>query len=179
MTRVPELWVTCRIVPWRAGVVYLALVASLAAVAAASPSSPERATAVSAPGTRFPKVWGTTSTSTTIAPPISAPPVAQEDPAPVVEAPVVHEAPTAVSAAPAATGGGWDALRECESGNNYADSDSSTYRGAYQFDAGTWASVGGSGDPADASPAEQDARAQRLYAERGTAPWPNCGRHLG
>ena len=31
------------------------------------------------------------------------------------------------------------------------------YRGKYQFDYGTWASVGGTGDPAAASEAEQDA----------------------
>lgn len=75
--------------------------------------------------------------------------------------------------------GGWAAVRDCESGGNYADADSPTYRGAYQFDAETWASVGGSGDPAAASPGEQDSRAQRLYAVRGSAPWPQCGRHLG
>lgn len=46
-----------------------------------------------------------------------------------------------------------------------------TYRGAYQFDARTWASVGGQGDPADASPTEQDQRAAELLARRGTQPW--------
>lgn len=50
------------------------------------------------------------------------------------------------------------------------------YRGAYQFDAGTWRAMGGSGDPAAASPAEQDARAAELYRQRGTRPWPNRGR---
>lgn len=72
----------------------------------------------------------------------------------------------------------WAALRECESSGNYQDRDSSTYRGAYQFDYTTWASVGGSGDPADASPAEQDMRAHLLYAARGRQPWPVCGRWL-
>lgn len=73
---------------------------------------------------------------------------------------------------------GWEALRRCESDGNYADADSATYRGAYQFDHETWTSVGGTGDPADASVAEQDARALDLYAQRGSAPWPHCGRHL-
>jgi hypothetical protein len=48
------------------------------------------------------------------------------------------------------------------------------YRGKYQFDYGTWASVGGSGDPAAAPEAEQDYRAALLYAEAGSGHWPNC-----
>jgi hypothetical protein len=49
------------------------------------------------------------------------------------------------------------------------------YCGAYQFDARTWQSVGGSGTACGASPAEQDKRAQLLLQQRGTSPWPNCG----
>ncbi|HSH31673.1 MAG TPA: transglycosylase family protein [Candidatus Saccharimonadales bacterium] len=67
-------------------------------------------------------------------------------------------------------------LRNCESGGDYgAVSRSGKYRGAYQFDQQTWESVGGSGDPAAASPAEQDARARDLMARRGNSPWPTCG----
>lgn len=73
----------------------------------------------------------------------------------------------------------WAALRHCESSGNYqAVSPSGLYRGAYQFDLSTWASVGGSGDPAMASPAEQDHRAQVLWSQRGASPWPVCGRYL-
>ena len=73
----------------------------------------------------------------------------------------------------------WSALRQCESSGNYqAVSPSGLYRGAYQFDLGTWATVGGSGDPAVASPAEQDHRAQVLWSQRGPSPWPVCGRYL-
>ena len=69
-----------------------------------------------------------------------------------------------------------DAIRQCESGGNYsAVSSSGTYRGAYQFDQQTWESVGGTGDPAAAPPAEQDARAAQLQAQSGNSPWPNCG----
>jgi hypothetical protein len=50
-----------------------------------------------------------------------------------------------------------------------------TYRGKYQFDRETWRAMGGSGDPADASEAEQDRIAAALLAQRGTAPWPSCG----
>ncbi len=73
----------------------------------------------------------------------------------------------------------WAALRNCESGGNYqAVSPSGLYRGAYQFDLGTWAGVGGSGDPALAPPEEQDHRAQVLWSQRGSSPWPVCGRYL-
>lgn len=73
----------------------------------------------------------------------------------------------------------WSALRQCESSGNYqAVSPSGLYRGAYQFDLSTWATVGGSGDPALASPAEQDHRAQVLWSQRGPSPWPVCGRYL-
>ena len=73
----------------------------------------------------------------------------------------------------------WEALRFCESSDNYrAVSPSGRYRGAYQFDLPTWQTTGGTGDPAAAPPAEQDARARELYARRGHQPWPVCGRHL-
>ena len=69
-----------------------------------------------------------------------------------------------------------DAIAACESGGNpTAVSADGSYRGKYQFDYGTWASVGGSGDPAAASEAEQDYRAALLYASAGSSPWPICG----
>ena len=68
------------------------------------------------------------------------------------------------------------AIAQCESGGNpRAIGGGGAYRGKYQFDYGTWASVGGSGDPAAASEAEQDRRAAALYARAGAAPWPVCG----
>jgi hypothetical protein len=73
----------------------------------------------------------------------------------------------------------WARLRNCESSGNYqAVSPSGKYRGAYQFDQRTWESVGGVGDPADASPEEQDLRARILYSRSGARPWPVCGRYL-
>jgi hypothetical protein len=69
-----------------------------------------------------------------------------------------------------------DAIGACESGGDpTAVSSDGTYRGKYQFDYGTWESVGGSGDPAAASEAEQDYRAALLYAQSGSSPWPICG----
>jgi Transglycosylase-like domain len=82
------------------------------------------------------------------------------------------------AAAPASTASpNLQAIAACESGGNPGAVDSSgTYRGKYQFDYGTWASVGGTGDPAAASEAEQDKRAAMLYSQQGATPWPVCGR---
>ena len=49
------------------------------------------------------------------------------------------------------------------------------YYGKYQFSLTTWRSVGGKGNPVDASEAEQDRRAAKLLARDGTKPWPVCG----
>jgi len=69
-----------------------------------------------------------------------------------------------------------DAIGACESGGDpTAVSSDGTYRGKYQFDYGTWESMGGSGDPAAASESEQDYRAALLYAASGSSPWPVCG----
>jgi hypothetical protein len=69
-----------------------------------------------------------------------------------------------------------EAIAACESGGTpEAVSSDGTYRGKYQFDQGTWESVGGSGDPAAAPEAEQDYRAALLYSESGSSPWPVCG----
>ena len=76
----------------------------------------------------------------------------------------------------ATTPGHLAAIAACESGGNpRAVGGGGAYRGKYQFDYGTWASVGGSGDPAAASEAEQDRRAAMLYARAGSSPWPTCG----
>jgi hypothetical protein len=68
-------------------------------------------------------------------------------------------------------------IAACESGGDpTAVSPSGQYRGKYQFDRQTWAANGGSGDPAAASEATQDRIAAKLLADRGTAPWPVCGK---
>ena len=67
-------------------------------------------------------------------------------------------------------------IAACESGGNpHAIGGGGTYRGKYQFDRPTWASVGGTGDPAAAPVAEQDRRAAILYARVGRSAWPVCG----
>ena len=73
----------------------------------------------------------------------------------------------------------WARLRTCESGGDYTVvSASGRYYGAYQFDITTWRSVGGTGLPSQATPAEQDYRALYLYRMRGWKPW-TCANTLG
>ncbi|MFF1509198.1 ubiquitin-like domain-containing protein [Streptomyces sp. NPDC058326] len=84
--------------------------------------------------------------------------------------------PTSVAGA---DGLDWGALAACESGGRpNAVDPSGTYGGLYQFDPGTWRSLGGSGTAQDAPAAEQTFRAKKLYVQRGASPWPHCGRRL-
>ncbi len=104
----------------------------------------------------------------------AAPAPAQKRPAPATP-PTGAPAPAAIEGATEAEQAQLARIRHCESRGNYsAVSASGRYRGAYQFDYNTWAAIGGSGDPAAAPPAEQDARALQLLRQRGTRPWPNC-----
>jgi hypothetical protein len=68
------------------------------------------------------------------------------------------------------------AIAACESGGDPAADTGNGFYGKYQFDLGTWQAMGGSGNPAHASEAEQDRRAAALYARSGSSPWPVCGR---
>ena len=72
----------------------------------------------------------------------------------------------------------WRKVAECESSGNPRAVNPAGYYGLFQFDLQTWRSVGGSGNPAKASAAEQLMRAKKLYAQRGAQPWPVCGRFL-
>jgi len=69
----------------------------------------------------------------------------------------------------------WAQLRQCESSGRYDAVADNGHYGAYQFDLATWNSVGGTGLPSAASPAEQDYRALRLYRSRGWQPWECAG----
>ena len=68
-----------------------------------------------------------------------------------------------------------EAIAACESGGDYSANTGNGFYGAFQFTQETWASVGGTGNPAAASPAEQNKRAAMLYAQQGSSPWPVCG----
>jgi peptidoglycan hydrolase-like protein with peptidoglycan-binding domain len=66
-------------------------------------------------------------------------------------------------------------IAECESGGDPTMvSGDGTYRGKYQFAVSTWRAVGGTGDPAAASEAEQDKRAAILMRVQGPSAWPVC-----
>ena len=68
-------------------------------------------------------------------------------------------------------------IAQCESGGNLrAVSPDGQYRGKYQFSRETWETVGGSGDPIDASEAEQDKRAAILMERQGPSAWPVCSK---
>ncbi|WP_307861524.1 resuscitation-promoting factor [Nocardioides xinjiangensis] len=81
-------------------------------------------------------------------------------------------------AVPGTAGLDWGALANCESGGNPRAVNPAGYYGLYQFDLGTWRSVGGTGVPTAASAGEQTYRAKLLYKQRGRSPWPTCGRLL-
>jgi uncharacterized protein YabE (DUF348 family) len=86
-------------------------------------------------------------------------------------------APSTASLPSSGDGLNWAALAQCESGGNPRAVNPAGYYGLYQFSLSTWHSVGGSGNPIDASPAEQLKRAKILYARGGSGQW-GCGSHL-
>ncbi len=103
---------------------------------------------------------------------LSAPKAKQREDEPATEETAADD--SAVTGDPASL---LASIAQCESGGDpTAVSSDGTYRGKYQFRRDTWRSLGGTGDPAEADEAEQDRLAAKLLAERGTAPWPVCGR---
>ncbi len=74
----------------------------------------------------------------------------------------------------------WAKLAQCESsGNPTVVSSNGLYHGLYQFSVSTWKSVGGTGLPSQATPAEQLKRAKMLQARSGWGQWPHCSSKLG
>jgi peptidoglycan hydrolase-like protein with peptidoglycan-binding domain len=66
-------------------------------------------------------------------------------------------------------------IAQCESGGDpTVVSANGRYFGKYQFSRATWKDLGGEGKPSEADEATQDELAAKLYAARGTAPWPAC-----
>lgn len=96
----------------------------------------------------------------------------------------VVEAQTGTGEPP--TADDWAKLRNCESSGRYDIVDGTgLYHGAYQFLESTWDGLASrfrpdlvGVPPSQASPADQDAMAQQLYALEGARPWPTCGRFL-
>jgi hypothetical protein len=92
-------------------------------------------------------------------------------------------AAAAPAPAPAPSGGSWSGPWACiaqhESGGNAAADTGNGYYGGLQFSQSTWNAYGGSGNPANASIAEQEAVAQRVLAAQGWGAWPNTSRMCG
>jgi Transglycosylase-like domain len=89
-----------------------------------------------------------------------------------------HKARQAAAPAdePVAIPGHLAAIAACESaGNAQAIGGGGLYRGMFQMTYSAWQSVGGQGDPAAASVAEQVRRGAALYAQAGPSQWPMCG----
>lgn len=103
---------------------------------------------------------------------------AQGLPAPADVAAVAN-GPAATTTWGGATPAAFAALRQCESGDNYADDTGNGYYGAYQFSLATWEGLGYSGLPSQAPPAMQDQAAERLEAADGWGQWPACAAELG
>ena len=70
-------------------------------------------------------------------------------------------------------GSKWRQVAQCESNFNprAVNKQNKAHFGLFQFKLATWRSVGGSGNPIDASPREQFDRAKKLQAKAGWGQW--------
>ena len=70
-------------------------------------------------------------------------------------------------------GSKWYQVAKCESNFNprAVNQSNNAHFGLFQFKLATWESMGGSGNPIDASPQEQFDRAKKLQAEAGWGQW--------
>lgn len=124
----------------------------------------------------------TQNTAATVQPQPQAQPVQQTQKAvrvqqaPVQQAPVQQTKRVAVeqTSAPAGNSSVDAHLRlimQRESGGNPRAVNAAGYYGLFQFSPQTWAAVGGTGNPAQASEAEQWKRARMLYTQHGAQHW--------
>lgn len=86
--------------------------------------------------------------------------------------------PAGTQTAGVAPGGTLQRIAQCESGGDpNAVSANGKYTGVVQFDDQTWhATTGLPGRAKDYPASTQYKAAAKLYAQRGAAPWPVCGR---
>jgi resuscitation-promoting factor RpfA len=76
----------------------------------------------------------------------------------------------------------WDAVAQCESGNNWSISTGNGYYGGLQFSQGTWNAYGGGKYAATANQAsrsQQIAVAEKVLQGQGIGAWPVCGKRAG
>ncbi|MBJ83445.1 MAG: hypothetical protein CL462_11145 [Acidimicrobiaceae bacterium] len=73
----------------------------------------------------------------------------------------------------------WDRMAWCESRRTWDVDTGNGYFGGLQFALGSWQWVGGTGNPAEASKAEQIYRANLLWQAQGWNGWPGCKKYFG
>jgi LysM repeat protein len=122
-----------------------------------------------------------------VIPPATYVPVVLPTPAPPTP-PVTHSSSVTTytpPSQPVVSSSGWSGPWACishyESGGNPATNTGNGYYGGLQFDLSTWHANGGSGNPANASIAEQEAVADHVVAASGGSygAWPNTSRMCG
>ena len=130
---------------------------------------------------------------TIVAPPPAPTPAPTPVPAKAAPAPgdgAAHDRPAAPEPRPAApvpatapgytpSGGVWLQLRECESGDNYAENTGNGYYGAYQFSQQTWTGLGLPAARSGVAPDPGCRGGHKLQAEAGWGAWPACSIALG
>ena len=73
----------------------------------------------------------------------------------------------------------WESIASCETNGNWTSDTGNGYFGGLQFSQGAWNSVGGNGNPAQASKDEQINRGKMLQEKRGWGVWGACAAKLG
>ncbi len=95
---------------------------------------------------------------------------------------VAAVAPLLASAPAHADSVNWDAVAQCESGNNWSTSTGNGYYGGLQFSQSTWSAYGGgkyASTANQASRSQQIAVAEKVLAGQGIGAWPVCGKRAG
>jgi nucleoid-associated protein YgaU len=95
---------------------------------------------------------------------------------------VAAVAPLLASAPAHADSVNWDAIAQCESGNNWSTNTGNGYYGGLQFSSGTWNAYGGgkyAPTANQASRSQQIAVAEKVLAGQGIGAWPTCGKRSG
>lgn len=88
-------------------------------------------------------------------------------------------APTAPTGPVVPAGTDWDRIAHCESSGNWHINTGNGYHGGLQIAPSTWRAYGGkkyAPRPDLATKSQQIAVGERIRADRGLQPWPNCGR---
>src|SRR5690242_18455193 len=95
---------------------------------------------------------------------------------------VAAVAPLLASAPAHADSVNWDAIAQCESGNNWSINTGNGFYGGLQFTQGTWNAYGGgkyASTANQASRSQQIAVAEKVLAGQGIGAWPVCGKRAG